>query len=166
MILIPSSSLALHRSGLIIILLDFEWLTQILQIPTLVIGTKLDLAEEVRAHFNRRPSQIAEECGADEIFVVIFNQSTHYQLIVNNQVCLFIGLHHTQGLRPRLELLSEAVPLLWSRDWETLLQQRQTQPVFGETKISVRVFWKHNQPQSISFWITFTTHSSTATWLL
>lgn len=39
------------------------------QIPTLVIGTKLDLAEEVRAHFNRRPSQIAEECGADEIFV-------------------------------------------------------------------------------------------------
>lgn len=44
----------------------------ILQIPTLVIGTKLDLAEEVRTHFNRRPSQIAEECGADEIFVVFY----------------------------------------------------------------------------------------------
>ncbi len=41
-----------------------------LQIPILVVGTKLDLAEEVRAHFNRRPSPIAEECGAGEIFVV------------------------------------------------------------------------------------------------
>lgn len=39
------------------------------QVPILVIGTKLDLAEEVRTHFNRRPSPIAEECGADEIFV-------------------------------------------------------------------------------------------------
>ena len=43
----------------------------ILQIPILVVGTKLDSAEEVRTHFNRRPSPIAEECGADEIFVVM-----------------------------------------------------------------------------------------------
>ncbi|XP_057369230.1 rab-like protein 3 isoform X1 [Daphnia carinata] len=39
------------------------------QIPILVVGTKLDLAEEVRTHFNRRLSPIAEECGAGEIFV-------------------------------------------------------------------------------------------------
>lgn len=41
-----------------------------MQIPILVVGTKLDLAEEVRTHFNRRLSPIAEECGAGEIFVV------------------------------------------------------------------------------------------------
>ncbi|XP_066995064.1 rab-like protein 3 [Anabrus simplex] len=37
------------------------------QIPILVIGTKLDLAEHVRSHAQRRSSTIAEECGADEI---------------------------------------------------------------------------------------------------
>ena len=43
------------------------------QIPILVIGTKLDLAEEVRIpQFNRRPSPIAEECGAAEIYVVYY----------------------------------------------------------------------------------------------
>ncbi|XP_063227736.1 rab-like protein 3 [Bacillus rossius redtenbacheri] len=39
------------------------------QVPILVIGTKLDLAFEVRAHPHRRTSTIAEECGADEIFL-------------------------------------------------------------------------------------------------
>jgi len=46
---------------------------QLTQIPILVIGTKLDLAEEVRIpQFNRRPSPIAEECGAVEIYVVYY----------------------------------------------------------------------------------------------
>jgi hypothetical protein len=40
------------------------------QIPILVIGTKFDLSEEVRTHSHRRSSTIAEECGADEIFLV------------------------------------------------------------------------------------------------
>ncbi|PNF40995.1 Rab-like protein 3 [Cryptotermes secundus] len=39
------------------------------QIPILVIGTKSDLSEEVRTHSHRRSSTIAEECGADEIFL-------------------------------------------------------------------------------------------------
>ncbi|KAJ9598289.1 hypothetical protein L9F63_011029, partial [Diploptera punctata] len=39
------------------------------QIPILVIGTKYDLSEEVRTHSHRRSSTIAEECGADEIFL-------------------------------------------------------------------------------------------------
>ncbi|XP_046979275.1 rab-like protein 3 [Schistocerca americana] len=39
------------------------------QVPILVIGTKLDLAEKVRSHAHRRSSAIAEECGADEIFL-------------------------------------------------------------------------------------------------
>lgn len=39
------------------------------QIPILVIGTKLDLAAEVRRNPQRRSSTIAEECGADEIFL-------------------------------------------------------------------------------------------------
>jgi Rab-like protein 3 len=44
---------------------------QLTQIPILVKGTKLDLAEEVRIpQFNRRPRPIAEECGAVEIYVV------------------------------------------------------------------------------------------------
>lgn len=40
------------------------------QIPILVIGTKLDLAAQVRSNLHRRSSTIAEECGADEIFLV------------------------------------------------------------------------------------------------
>ncbi|XP_046743190.1 rab-like protein 3 [Diprion similis] len=39
------------------------------QIPILVIGTKFDLAAEVRSSVHRRSSTIAEECGADEIFL-------------------------------------------------------------------------------------------------
>uniref|UniRef100_A0A1B6CF27 Rab-like protein 3 n=1 Tax=Clastoptera arizonana TaxID=38151 RepID=A0A1B6CF27_9HEMI len=39
------------------------------QIPILVIGTKLDQAAEVRNYPQRRTSTIAEECGADEIFL-------------------------------------------------------------------------------------------------
>ncbi|GLG99504.1 hypothetical protein R5R35_008381 [Gryllus longicercus] len=39
------------------------------QIPILVIGTKLDLVEQVRCHSQQRSSTIAEECGADEIFL-------------------------------------------------------------------------------------------------
>ncbi|XP_076662531.1 rab-like protein 3 [Halictus rubicundus] len=39
------------------------------QIPILVIGTKLDLVAEVRSSVHRRSSTIAEECGADEIFL-------------------------------------------------------------------------------------------------
>ncbi|XP_015178786.1 PREDICTED: rab-like protein 3 [Polistes dominula] len=39
------------------------------QIPILVIGTKLDLVSEVRSNMQRRTSTIAEECGADEIFL-------------------------------------------------------------------------------------------------
>ncbi|KAG8223848.1 hypothetical protein J437_LFUL007869 [Ladona fulva] len=39
------------------------------QIPILVIGTKLDLAAEVRPNVTRRCSPIAEECGADEILL-------------------------------------------------------------------------------------------------
>lgn len=39
------------------------------QIPILVIGTKSDLSEEVRTRCQRRSSTIAEECGADEIFL-------------------------------------------------------------------------------------------------
>ncbi|KOX77908.1 Rab-like protein 3 [Melipona quadrifasciata] len=38
-------------------------------IPILVIGTKLDLIAEVRSSIHRRSSTIAEECGADEIFL-------------------------------------------------------------------------------------------------
>ncbi|XP_076282599.1 rab-like protein 3 isoform X2 [Lasioglossum baleicum] len=38
-------------------------------IPILVIGTKLDLVAEVRSSVHRRSSTIAEECGADEIFL-------------------------------------------------------------------------------------------------
>lgn len=40
------------------------------QIPILVVGTKLDLITEVRSDIHRRSSTIAEECGADEIFLV------------------------------------------------------------------------------------------------
>ncbi|XP_043270018.1 rab-like protein 3 [Venturia canescens] len=39
------------------------------QIPILVIGTKSDLVAEVRSSLQRRSSTIAEECGADEIFL-------------------------------------------------------------------------------------------------
>ncbi|XP_008214908.1 rab-like protein 3 isoform X2 [Nasonia vitripennis] len=38
-------------------------------IPILVIGTKSDLVSEVRSSIHRRSSTIAEECGADEIFL-------------------------------------------------------------------------------------------------
>ncbi|KAK3603301.1 hypothetical protein CHS0354_025906 [Potamilus streckersoni] len=37
------------------------------QVPILVIGTKLDLAESIREKGVSRSSSIAEECGADEI---------------------------------------------------------------------------------------------------
>ncbi|KYN05786.1 Rab-like protein 3 [Cyphomyrmex costatus] len=42
------------------------------QIPILVIGTKLDLISEssfVKSNIHRRSATIAEECGADEIFL-------------------------------------------------------------------------------------------------
>lgn len=39
------------------------------QIPILVVGTKLDLIAEVKSNVHRRSSTIAEECGADEIFL-------------------------------------------------------------------------------------------------
>ncbi|XP_071455219.1 rab-like protein 3 [Hetaerina americana] len=39
------------------------------QIPMLVIGTKLDLAADIRPNITRRCSSIAEECGADEILL-------------------------------------------------------------------------------------------------
>ena len=39
-------------------------------IPILVIGSKLDLAQEVRDIALQRSSSIAEECGADEIKLV------------------------------------------------------------------------------------------------
>nr|CAD7206109.1 unnamed protein product [Timema douglasi]CAD7410815.1 unnamed protein product [Timema cristinae]CAD7421051.1 unnamed protein product [Timema poppensis]CAD7431278.1 unnamed protein product [Timema monikensis]CAD7578332.1 unnamed protein product [Timema californicum] len=39
------------------------------QIPILVIGTKLNLASQVRTQPHRRTSTIAEECGADDIFL-------------------------------------------------------------------------------------------------
>jgi small basic protein len=45
------------------------FLNVILQIPILVIGTKLDLVEKLRA-VSKRNSAIAEECGADEIHLV------------------------------------------------------------------------------------------------
>ncbi|XP_011498842.1 PREDICTED: rab-like protein 3 isoform X2 [Ceratosolen solmsi marchali] len=38
-------------------------------IPMLVVGTKSDLIAEVRSSIHRRSSTIAEECGADEIFL-------------------------------------------------------------------------------------------------
>ncbi|XP_034934739.1 rab-like protein 3 [Chelonus insularis] len=38
------------------------------QIPILVVGTKLDLIES-KSYLHRRSSTIAEECGADEIFL-------------------------------------------------------------------------------------------------
>lgn len=43
----------------------------LLQIPILVIGTKFDLAEEKQRknQYRRLASSIAEQCGADEIFV-------------------------------------------------------------------------------------------------
>lgn len=43
----------------------------ILQVPILVVGTKSDLIES-KSNLHRRSSTIAEECGADEIFVVSF----------------------------------------------------------------------------------------------
>ncbi|XP_021931713.1 uncharacterized protein LOC110835623 isoform X6 [Zootermopsis nevadensis] len=48
---------------------DPEQFVGLTQIPILVIGTKLDLSEEVRTHSHRRSSTIAEECSADEIFL-------------------------------------------------------------------------------------------------
>lgn len=42
------------------------------QIPILVIGTKSDLSEEVRTRSHRRSSTFAEECGADEIILVLY----------------------------------------------------------------------------------------------
>jgi hypothetical protein len=45
--------------------------TSKLQIPILVIGTKLDLVEKLRG-VSKRNSAIAEECGADEIHLVSF----------------------------------------------------------------------------------------------
>lgn len=39
------------------------------QIPILVVGAKLDLVSETRSNLHRRSSTIAEECGADEIFL-------------------------------------------------------------------------------------------------
>ena len=39
-------------------------------IPILVIGTKLDLSQTVRENSLTRTSNIAEECGADEINLV------------------------------------------------------------------------------------------------
>jgi len=41
-----------------------------LQIPILVVGTKFDLISEVKSNIHRRSATIAEECGADEIFLV------------------------------------------------------------------------------------------------
>lgn len=43
------------------------------QIPILVIGTKFDLISEsnfIKSNVHRRSATIAEECGADEIFLV------------------------------------------------------------------------------------------------
>ncbi|CAB0031988.1 unnamed protein product [Trichogramma brassicae] len=39
------------------------------QIPILVVGTKADMVAAVRSNVYRRASTIAEECGADEIFL-------------------------------------------------------------------------------------------------
>ncbi|XP_011330727.1 rab-like protein 3 isoform X2 [Ooceraea biroi] len=39
------------------------------QIPILVVGTKFDLISEVKSNVHRRSATIAEECGADEIFL-------------------------------------------------------------------------------------------------
>ncbi|XP_033211953.1 rab-like protein 3 [Belonocnema kinseyi] len=39
------------------------------QIPILVVGTKSDLMSDLRSSVYRRSSTIAEECGADEIFL-------------------------------------------------------------------------------------------------
>lgn len=46
-------------------------LTVMFQIPILVIGTKFDMAEEKQRknQYRRLASGIAEQCGADEIFV-------------------------------------------------------------------------------------------------
>jgi len=41
------------------------------RIPIFVIGTKMDSIEGARPS-NSRASSVAEECGADEIFVVSF----------------------------------------------------------------------------------------------
>ena len=38
--------------------------------PILVVGTKYDLAEQVREKGRHRASSVAEECGADEINIV------------------------------------------------------------------------------------------------
>ncbi|XP_014219189.1 rab-like protein 3 [Copidosoma floridanum] len=39
------------------------------QIPILVVGTKFDMVTELRSNIYKRSSTIAEECGADEIFL-------------------------------------------------------------------------------------------------
>lgn len=39
------------------------------QIPILVVGTKFDLISEVKSNVHRRSATIAEECGAEEIFL-------------------------------------------------------------------------------------------------
>lgn len=71
---IGSSQVLFTNRSICKVVYDYS-LSTIWQIPILVLGTKLDLAEEVRTHFNRRPSPIAEECGADEIFVVNHSKS-------------------------------------------------------------------------------------------
>ncbi|XP_011146609.1 rab-like protein 3 isoform X1 [Harpegnathos saltator] len=48
---------------------DPEKFVGLTHIPILVIGTKLDLIPEVKSNVHRRSSTIAEECGADEIFL-------------------------------------------------------------------------------------------------
>lgn len=42
----------------------------LLKIPILVVGTKSDLVAQIRSNNQQRSSFIAEECGADEIFLV------------------------------------------------------------------------------------------------
>jgi hypothetical protein len=69
-------------------------------IPILVIGTKIDLAQTVRETSYFRSSPIADECGADEIQLVISMLPSDIFLNVQVSIYLlfpFLGLHTSEA---------------------------------------------------------------------
>ncbi|XP_065571998.1 rab-like protein 3 [Artemia franciscana] len=49
---------------------DLETIVGTSQVPMLVIGTKQDIAENIRSQISKKPSRTAEEYGADEILLL------------------------------------------------------------------------------------------------
>ncbi len=58
--------------------------------PILVIGTKLDQAQAVREIVLKRSSNIAEECGADEINLVRLENKLFYRNLLLQYSIVYI----------------------------------------------------------------------------